>query len=325
MCSVTAMPADYDLLVAHSPPVFSHSPPSYYSSFNSCRLATSPNPLMVSPKPSPTPLRRANTVPKPSTPLSIPRRPCLVLRHDDSSSSSDENDLPSPTRSKKRVVFADDKGFSLTQVRMMSEPSFMPPSWNSQFLKLVTQGVSAEVAPEPWECSFSQPASDYLEFRRRLDENFVSLENVIVKESLESVVGTVKVKNISFQKEVVIRSSPDGWVTQEDTYCTFVNNTNPSMPGSVKVIYDTFSFKLTLPPRSRKIEFCVCYRCDGQEFWDSNGCKNYVIVKKQPGQLQHSEPMPIPSRRFHDAVYAKVDSWSEFASWNHLTTDGPYW
>lgn len=131
----------------------------------------------------------------------------------------------------------------------MSEPSFMPPSWNSQFFKLVTQGMVAEVAPEPWECTFTQPASDYLEFRRRLDENFVSLENVIVKESEESIVGTVKVKNISFQKEVVIRSTPDGWTTQEDTFCTFVNNANPSIPGSVKVIYETFSFKVTLPPR----------------------------------------------------------------------------
>lgn len=206
----------------------------------------------------------------------------------------------------------------------MTEPSYMPPSWNSQFLKLVTQGVNAEVAPEPWECLFSQPASDYLEFRRRLDEGFVSLENVIVKESAETVIGTVKVKNINFEKEVFVRCSADSWMTQEDTFCTYISNSNPAIPGSVKVIYDTFSFKLTLPPRSRKIEFCVCYRSDGKEFWDSNGGKNYVIVKKPAGG-KTSEPMPVPSHRYNDAAYAKMDSWSEFASWTHLTNDGPYW
>lgn len=36
------------------------------------------------------------------------------------------------------------------------------------------------------------------------------------------------------------------------------------------VLYDTFSFKLILPPISRKLEFCVCFRCDGTEYWDSN-------------------------------------------------------
>lgn len=336
MCSVATMPADYDIMVAHSPPMFSHSPPgSFYSTYNTCRLSTSPVPR---PRPSPTQLRRLIPTSKPPTEgqnnsllnKPAPRRPCLVLRPEENSSkSSEDTELPSPTRLKKKVVFADDKGFSLTQVRTMTEPSNMPPLWSSQFLMLVTKGVSAEVAPEPWEPTFPQPASDYLEFRHRLDEGNVSLENIIVKESEESVVGTVKVKNLSYHKEVLIRSSPDDWITQEDTYCTYVPNTNAAaVPESVKVIYDTFSFRLTLPPRSRKIEFCVCYRADGVEFWDNNGGKNYAVVKKIPGSnslMQSSEPMPIPSRRYNDALHAKMDSWSEFASWTHLNNDSPYW
>lgn len=38
-----------------------------------------------------------------------------------SGSSSDENEPASPTRRKKRVVFADDRGLSLTQVSAMGE------------------------------------------------------------------------------------------------------------------------------------------------------------------------------------------------------------
>lgn len=96
----------------------------------------------------------------------------------------------------------------------------------------------------------------------------MSLENVIIKEAESTVVGTVKVKNLSFHKEVFIRSSWDGWKSETDTFCTYSKIVGAS---GAYVIYDTFSFKLTLPPHSRSLEFCVAYRSDGQEFWDNNG------------------------------------------------------
>lgn len=104
--------------------------------------------------------------------------------------------------------------------------------------------------------------------RRKLETNNVSLENVIIKESESTVVGTVKVKNLSFHKEVFIRSTWDNWTTQTDTFCTYSQIVGAS---GAYVIYDTFSFKLTLPPHSRNLEFCVCYKADDKEYWDSNG------------------------------------------------------
>lgn len=142
----------------------------------------------------------------------------------------------------------------------------------------------------------------------------MSLENVIIKEAESMLVGTVKVKNISFQKEVIVRSTWDNWKTQQDTICTFtpvshlkfirslswvhmgtycyneflfthiqsvikINNLKLICNelfaqicggGGSYVIYDTFSFKLTLPPSSVVLEFCVCFRVDGTEYWDSN-------------------------------------------------------
>lgn len=47
------------------------------------------------------------------------------------------------------------------------------------------------------------------------------MENVIVKENESMVVGTIKVKNISFNKEVIVRASWDNWKTQEDIFCTY--------------------------------------------------------------------------------------------------------
>lgn len=68
-------------------------------------------------------------------------------------------------RTKKRVVFADDKGKSLTEIRVMSEPSNVPPLWSIEFLSHVTQGIVTPELAEEWSISFKQPASDYLNFR----------------------------------------------------------------------------------------------------------------------------------------------------------------
>lgn len=320
MCSLI-MPADYDVIVAHSPPVFSHSPPSPYYSYGSCRSVSNPPSPLASRRLSPSPQRRH----QPSSPK--PRRPCLVLKSDDSSSGSDNDNEPtSPTKLKKKVVFADDRGLSLTHVRMLTEGPGIPPTWSSQFLMLVTKGVSAEVAPEPWEATFPQPASNYLEFRKRIDENNVSLENVIVKESEENVIGTIKVRNLSFQKEVFVRSSTDSWSTHEDVYCTYVSN-NPTAVQGVKIIYDTFSFRLTLPPKSRCIEFCVCYRCETGEHWDNNDGKNYHIVRKNangsPPVKQKSEPITIPNTNLRYRDHG-LDPWSDFSMFGHQN-GVPYW
>ncbi|KAK7788704.1 hypothetical protein R5R35_012387 [Gryllus longicercus] len=376
MCSLAAMPADYEMLVSHSPPAFSHSPPlsaGFLADYSPAAAVPSgcgfhrlpsqqqqPHRLSLPPRPRapppPAPAARLAAAPAPAMPVAAPRRPCLVVRPEEAAAAAAQNgsgddfhaangDLPSPTRLKKKVVFADDKGLALTQVRVMSEPSNVPPMWTLQFLAQVTKGASAEVAPEPWEVTFPQPASDYLDFRHRLDTANVSLENVIVRESEEAVVGTVKVRNLCFQKEVLVRASSDGWATQEDAFCTYVNNNNNNNNSAAVTaaaagyaIYDTFSFRLTLPPRSRRIEFCVCFRCeDGAEFWDNNAGKNYVLVKKTladapahagaatPAAAGVGRPDAKTAGKFNDALYAKVDSWSEFASWNHLVNDTPYW
>lgn len=138
----------------------------------------------------------------------------------------------------------------------------------------------------------------HLNSRQKLDSKNVSLENVIIKENESLVVGTVKVKNTNFQKEILVRSTWDNWKTQQDTFCVYspVNEVNfrwenehfidnacvlisssafcfcsqVGGSGGCYVLYDTFSFKLTLPPASNKIEFCVCFRSDGKECWDNN-------------------------------------------------------
>lgn len=203
-----------------------------------------------------------------------PPRPCLAHR-------------PAVPRAKKRVVFADDQGLALTQVRIMSEPSHVPPCWALRLVAAAsgnqtTQNGEKRPPQDKWETRFAQPASDYIEFRRRITEDNVSLENVIVKDKEGCLDGTVKVKNLDFHKEVFVRSTADGWRTHEDTTCAF-SDSGPvhSCPQNVPFsTYDTFSFKLQLPVHSRRLEFCVAFRCKGVEYWDSNGNINYCIEKR---------------------------------------------
>lgn len=340
MCST-----DYEMLVSHSPPVFSHSPPtgSFLTEYAALRLGAETFPR-TAPRNACRAIQHSNSWNMfPIKPIrrspNPPIRPCLVIRPAEETVHEVE-DPSSPTKLKKKVVFADDKGMSLTHVRIMTEPSNVPPLWSYRFLSEVTQGLSADPVgvEEPWEISFSQPASDYVVFRKRLDNEKVSLENVIVKEHEKLIQGTIKVRNEAFEKEVFVRSSTNDWQTYEDSYCTFVPNNLNSNIGAAYVLYDTFSFKIPLPPKSNKIEFCVCFKCGGNEYWDSNYQKNYVIVKKTNGQPKPSsnedssfvrkengsEPKPIP-RKCAEVTEAKMDSWSEFASWTHLENTNPYW
>ena len=66
-----------------------------------------------------------------------------------------------------------------------------------------------DVGADRWELTFSQPASDYLEFRNRLDQQNLSLENVVLREADQQLVGSIKVKKKTLdsliQKRVVIR------------------------------------------------------------------------------------------------------------------------
>lgn len=75
--------------------------------------------------------------------------------------------------------------------------------------------------------------------REKLDSQNVSLENVIVKENESVVIGTVKVRNLSFQKEVIVRSTWDNWKTQQDTICTYtpvyIHMEHEMLPSSMKM------------------------------------------------------------------------------------------
>ncbi|KAK3096192.1 hypothetical protein FSP39_024254 [Pinctada imbricata] len=234
-------------------------------------------------------------------------------------SPSTSNPPLSPNRTKKKVSFADHKGLALATVKVMTEPSDVPPRLKPEIISSITQGACAGVTSQPpLTLNFKQPASDYLAFRENLDRNNVSLENVIIRDY--NLLGTIKVKNISFEKRVLIRMTIDSWETHKNVEAVYVSG-----QGSVCDTFDTFSFEFSVPPdfdSSKKMEFAVCFETNNKQFWDNNNGVNYQITCadfKSHSDQEHVSPLTdISSLR-------NVPSWTEFATWKKVDTSLPYW
>ncbi|KAM9804359.1 protein phosphatase 1 regulatory subunit 3C-B [Neosynchiropus ocellatus] len=183
---------------------------------------------------------------------------------------------------KKRVVFADSKGMSLTAIHTFSkfdDEQYVKRSEGAaddlQFDMTDLQAATMDLKISPVRSlvlDFKQPSADYLDFRSRLIQNMVCLENCSLQE--RSLTGTIKVRNIGFEKTVQVRATYDSWVSFTDVDCTFMNN----IYGCQDV--DTFAFVVELPsyiaPQNR-IEFCICFKVQGQTYWDNNDGKNYIL------------------------------------------------
>ena len=228
----------------------------------------------------------------------------------------------------KRVKFADTVGLDLVHIRHMTAGRDTPPDLSCyHFSDLDLCSSKKQSREEPTlTLGFPQPVSDYSQFRELLDTNNVSLESISINGL--SIVGTIKVKNLAFHKTVFARFTSDNWATCHDVNAYYVNNGLANGQGMVLTSQiDTFSFTYDLSAEFTKcdnIQFAVCFRCEGQEFWDNNIRKNYVIHLKTPVKKKS----PAQQHRASFDFYADhiETNWTEFAIWKNLRTDyTPYW
>ncbi|XP_006086229.1 protein phosphatase 1 regulatory subunit 3B isoform X1 [Myotis lucifugus] len=258
--------------------------------------------------------------PKPSKPL----RPCIQL-----SSKNEASGVVAPTiqekKVKKRVSFADNQGLALTMVKVFSEfddPLDIP----FNITELLDNIVSLTTAEsESFVLDFSQPSADYLDFRNRLQTDHVCLENCVLKD--KAVAGTVKVQNLAFEKTVKIRMTFDTWKSFTDFPCWYVKDTYSSSDR------DTFSFDIRLPEKIQsyeRMEFAVCFECNGQTYWDSNKGKNYRITRAElkstqgPAESRNGPDLGISFDQFGSprCSYGLFPEWPSYLGYEKL---GPYY
>ncbi|KAF7655877.1 hypothetical protein LDENG_00049180 [Lucifuga dentata] len=194
---------------------------------------------------------------------------------------ADEDDGVIPVRN-KHVVFADSRGLSLTAVRVFSdeeEQSDLDPLPSLQGLGSMTEdGYSCTVSTccpgTQLKLGFPQPAADFQAFRAKLAESMIILESCSVTD--QTLQGTIRVRNISFQKDVRVRITFDSWQSYRDVACTYLQKRY----GGPQT--DIFEFDIAVPKvldAKRKIEFCLRYLPGShiEPFWDNNNGKNYSI------------------------------------------------
>ena len=127
----------------------------------------------------------------------------------------------------------------------------------------------------------------------------VRVERFYLSADTKTLIGTVAVANISFQKTVVARFTLDYWKTTSEISADYDNDVRRQNPTDG---CDRFSFSIRLSDQAnlenKTLLLCVRYNTDGQEFWDSNDNTNYQIdfVKKMTKSASTSS-LVLPSSR----------------------------
>jgi protein phosphatase 1 regulatory subunit 3A/B/C/D/E len=199
----------------------------------------------------------------------------------------------SPKKSKKKLSFADDHGLPLTTEKIIHELPHEPPSINgSEKIDLLVKKLKLTIPLKKQETEnrkafafdFQQPMSNYIAFKENLESNKVALENIVCRN--RSILGTIKVRNISFEKEVLVRITYDSWRTFTDIQTKHIKN---AYEGNLQ---DTFKFTTNVPKTYNpqyNIEFCICFKSGEEEYWDNNSDKNYKMICINPNLLSPEE------------------------------------
>ncbi|KAG7480677.1 hypothetical protein MATL_G00058840 [Megalops atlanticus] len=280
---------------------------------------------------------------QPPSPVGSPGRACPVPPPSDWSLSQTGISGDGTSTKKKRVVFADSKGLSLTAVRVFSEREEPPAPERSPNLRLLRRPAGR--GRRRLKLGFDQPSADFKSFRARLEEGLVLLESCSVTE--RSLSGTVRVKNVSYEKAVHVRVTFDSWRSHRDVPCTFLQQRYGG-PDT-----DVFAFDIPVPDKldpQERLEFCLSYLPGGHgtPLWDNNKGQNYRVIVCAESEAASSRAASscrpsVPkspfrglwaaqsqSKRYHldNPVYHSTPQSCEILvsqSWGRLENIAPFW
>lgn len=89
------------------------------------------------------------------------------------------------------------------------------------------------------------------------------------------LLGTVRVKNISYKKDIFVRYTLNRWKDYADMRADFTYQCSDGKA-------DKFTFKLAVYPKlfdqeiTGLLEFAIVYQVNNSLFWDNNYGRNYI-------------------------------------------------
>ncbi|KAF2100478.1 hypothetical protein NA57DRAFT_65008 [Rhizodiscina lignyota] len=111
----------------------------------------------------------------------------------------------------------------------------------------------------------------------------IRVERIFLSSDNKSLVGTVAVANLAFNKLVVARFTLDYWKTTSEVVAEYNNDIRKKQANDG---CDRFNFNIKLADQAnletKTLLLCVRYNVNGQEFWDNNSNMNYQVdfIKK---------------------------------------------
>ncbi|KAM9445209.1 protein phosphatase 1, regulatory subunit 3Da [Clarias gariepinus] len=196
--------------------------------------------------------------------------------------------LPSPSERRRLsqrtgVRFVDSLGMDLENVKVFrsGEDPFVPE--HVLFRLLMNAELSAnknlEISLPYLKPVFPEQPGDCSNFVQRLCTQQVCMERVLCYEP--GIIGIVQVVNLDFEKEVIIRYSFTNWKSCAETKAYWI--ASKYLEGfSTGCSFDSFRFHLPVPPfilhPGAVLEFAICYKVKGTQFWDNNEGQNYKLV-----------------------------------------------
>lgn len=140
--------------------------------------------------------------------------------------------------------------------------------------------------PFEWEIVISNfPADNPI----RLSQP-VRVERVFLSSDNKTLVGSVAVANLAFNKWVVARFTLDYWKTTSEVVAEFNHDVRqPKLPDG----RDRFNFNIKLADlanlEAKTMFFCVKYCVNGQEHWDNNNGHNFQVDFRKKAKPQNGK------------------------------------
>uniref|UniRef100_A0A0A1WXI6 Glycogen-binding subunit 76A n=1 Tax=Zeugodacus cucurbitae TaxID=28588 RepID=A0A0A1WXI6_ZEUCU len=183
---------------------------------------------------------------------------------------------PPGTPGRKKIVrFADVLGLDLADIKTFLDEIPTIPKSAFEDLEVLESEPPIQLGPKSDKLLmplFQQPGGlpNFLDLVR---EKQVSLENAAVTDHInQTITGTVRVRNLDFNKSVHIRYSLDNWRSYADLQANYAENSCDGF--SDKFTFFLFGNSLQI---GQRIEFAVRFQCKGQQFWDNNYGTNYCF------------------------------------------------
>lgn len=125
----------------------------------------------------------------------------------------------------------------------------------------------------------------------------VRLERVWLSADQKSLLGSIAVANLAFQKFVACRFTLDYWKTTSEVTAEYVGEIRDNAMAHSQ---DRFNFTIKLSDlanlEAKTLYFCLRYTVNGQEHWDNNNGMNFQVDFRKKSVAQTGKPGSTGSR-----------------------------